>query len=205
MAKRFVLRIIYFNSANGYNIVKMKKLLLTFLMLSAVFSARAQKLAVNTDVLMDACMIPSVGLEMTVGNWSTLGLNVLGCNKPYGKNIKLLAAQPEYRYYFSGRPMHSLFVGVGGVGAIYDASIKGKVYKGIAYGGGITFGYVMNVTKRLFIDFHAGVAAVGYNRKEYFAGDNYGDYVVGGLNRPNASGYYLMPQRIGISVAYILK
>ena len=69
--------------------------------------------------------------------------------------------------------MHSLFVGVGGVGAIYDASIKGKVYKGIAYGGGITFGYVMNVTKRLFIDFHAGVAAVGYNRKEYFAGDNY--------------------------------
>ena len=183
----------------------MKKLLLTFLMLSAVFSARAQKLAVNTDVLMDACMIPSVGLEMTVGNWSTLGLNVLGCNKPYGKNIKLLVAQPEYRYYFSGRPMHSLFVGVGGVGAIYDASIKGKVYKGIAYGGGITFGYVMNVTKRLFIDFHAGVAAVGYNRKEYFAGDNYGDYVVGGLNRPNASGYYLMPQRIGISVAYILK
>lgn len=183
----------------------MKKLLLTFLMLSAVFSARAQKLAVNTDVLMDACMIPSVGLEMTVGNWSTFGLNVLGCNKPYGKNIKLLAAQPEYRYYFSGRPMHSLFVGVGGVGAIYDASIKGKVYKGIAYGGGITFGYVMNVTKRLFIDFHAGVAAVGYNRKEYFAGDNYGDYVVGGLNRPNASGYYLMPQRIGISVAYILK
>ena len=107
----------------------MKKLLLTFLMLSAVFSARAQKLAVNTDVLMDACMIPSVGLEMTVGNWSTLGLNVLGCNKPYGKNIKLLAAQPEYRYYFSGRPMHSLFVGVGGVGAIYDASIKGKVYR----------------------------------------------------------------------------
>jgi hypothetical protein len=83
--------------------------------------------------------------------------------------------------------------------------IKGKVYKGIAYGGGITFGYVMNVTKRLFIDFHAGVAAVGYNRKEYFAGDNYGDYVVGGLNKPNASGYYLMPQRIGISVAYILK
>lgn len=188
-----------------HNIVKMKKLLLTFLMLSAMFSARAQKLAVNTDVLMDACMVPSVGLEMTVGNWSTLGLNVLGCNKPYGKNIKLLAAQPEYRYYFSGRPMHSLFVGVGGVGAIYDASIKGKVYKGIAYGGGITFGYVMNVTKRLFIDFHAGVAAVGYNRKEYFAGDNYGDYVVGGLNKPNASGYYLMPQRIGISVAYILK
>ena len=64
-------------------------------MLSAVFSARAQKLAVNTDVLMDACMIPSVGLEMTVGNWSTLGLNVLGCNKPYGKNIKLLQHSPN--------------------------------------------------------------------------------------------------------------
>lgn len=174
-------------------------------MVSAVFTARAQKLAVNTDVLMDALMTPSIGVEMTVGNWSTVGLNVLGNYKPYGKNMKFFGVQPEFRYYFSGRPMHSLFVGIGAVAGVYDTTIRGKVYDGVGYGGGVTFGYIMNITKRFHIDFHAGVALVGYNRKEYFVGDNYGDYIVDGINKTNASGYYIMPQRIGISLAYILK
>ena len=184
----------------------MKKLLLTFLMVSAVFSARAQKLAVNTDLAMDVLMTPSLGLEMTVGNWSTLSLNVLGNYHPYGKTMKIFAVQPEYRYYFSGRPMHSLFVGVGAIGTFYDVTYRGRVYDGVAYGGGITFGYVMNLTKRLSIDFHAGVAAVRYDRNEYVVGDNYNtDYIDGGINKPNSKGYYLMPQRIGVSLTYILK
>ncbi len=184
----------------------MKKLLLTVLMAAAIVQARAQKLAVNTDLLMDACMTPSLGLEMTVGNWSTVGLNVLGNYKPYGKRMKMFGVQPEYRYYFSGRPMHSLFVGIGAVGAFYDVTYKGKVYDGIAYGGGLTFGYVMNITKRLNIDFHAGFAAVGYSRKEYYVGDNYNtDYTIDGISKTNATGYYLMPSRLGISIAYILK
>lgn len=184
----------------------MKKLLLTVLMAAAMTHASAQKLAVNTDLAMDALMTPSLGLEMTVGNWSTVGINVLGNYHPYGKKMKLFGVQPEYRYYFSGRPMHSLFVGVGALGMFYDVTRRNRVYDGVAYGGGITFGYVLNITKRLSFDFHAGVAAVRYDRKEYVVGDNYNtDYLEGGINKTNSHGYYLMPQRLGVSLTYVLK
>lgn len=183
----------------------MKKILLTLLTAAASMAASAQRLAVNTDVAADLLMTPSIGAEMTVGERSTLQLNVLGNYKPWGQKMKMLAAQPEYRYYFSGRPMHSFFAGIGAVAGFYDITWKGKVYDGIAYGGGLTFGYVLNLTKRISVDFHAGCAVVGYNRKEYFEGDNYKDYIVDGINHTNSKGYYLMPSRIGVSFAYVLK
>ena len=184
----------------------MKKTLLTILMAATTAGASAQRLAVNTDMAMDLLMTPSLGVEMTVGERSTLGLNLLGNHKPWGQTMKMFGVQPEYRYYFSGRPMHSLFAGIGGVAAFYDITRKGKVYDGIAYGGGITFGYVFKLAHRVNIDCHAGFAVVGYNRKEYYVGDNYNtDYIVEGVNKTNAHGYYLMPSRIGVSVTYILK
>lgn len=183
----------------------MKKTLFTAFLAASLTQASAQRLAVNTDVAMDLLMTPSVGVEMTVGNRSTLGLNVTGNYKPWGKDMKMLALQPEYRYYFSGRPVHSLFVGIGAAAAAYNLTLKGKVYDGVSYGGGITFGYVMNITRRLGIDFHAGFAALAYSRKEYYVGDNYNDYIVDGRNKPNSHGYDLMPSRIGVSLTYILK
>jgi len=114
--------------------------------------------------------------------------------------------KPEYRYYFSGRPMYRQFVGIGGVGASYDITWKGKVYNGSALGLGITFGYVFPITHRLNIDCHAGFGAIYYKHKEYFEKDNYDlDYSVGGVQRTNAEGYTLLPTRIGVSVTYILK
>ena len=41
--------------------------------------------------------------------------------------------------------------------------------------------------------------------KEYFVGDQYdADYIFDGEQRANASGYYLLPTRIGVSVSYML-
>ena len=184
----------------------MKKTLWTILLAMTLGKGYAQQIAVGTDVATDVLMIPSIGAEMTVGNRTTLALNVTGTHNPWGHKIKMLGVQPEYRYYVSGRTMHKLFVGIGAVAAFYDATIKRKVYDGIAYGGGLTFGYVINLTKRLNIDIHSGFAAVRYNRKEYYAGDNYNsDYIINGLNKTNATGYYLMPTRMGVSITYILK
>lgn len=184
----------------------MKRNLLTIILAMTLGTATAQQLSVNTDVATDLLMAPNLGAELTVGNRSTLGLNVIGAYKPWGKRIKMLGVQPEYRYYVSGRPMHKLFVGIGAVAGFYDATIRGKVYDGIAYGGGLTFGYVLNITKRLNIDFHSGLSVVRYDRKEYYDGDNYNnDYIINGSNKTNATGYYLMPSRIGVSITYILK
>lgn len=183
-----------------------KKLLLIFLIVMGCRNADAQMLAVNTDVAADLLMTPSVGFELVTGERSTLGVNVLGNYKPWGKDIRFIGVQPEFRYFFSGRPMHREFVGIGGVGASYDITWKGKVYNGLALGLGLTFGYVFNLTHRLNIDCHAGFGAIMYRHKEYYENDKYDeDYSVGGTGRTNAKGYVLLPTRIGVSVSYILK
>ncbi len=172
----------------------------------AVMSGRAQMLSINTDLATDALMSPSLGLEIVTGEHSTVGLNALVSHKPWKKDIKAFAIQPEYRFYLSKRPMSGEFAGLGGLFSSYTIHWAGKIYEGNAYGMGITFGYVLPLAKRLNIDFHAGFAAIFYKQKEYFEGDLYEtDYSVDGALEPNANGYTLLPTRIGISVTYILK
>lgn len=184
----------------------MKKILIAAFALLSSLTTRAQMVAVNTDVLMDVLQMPSVGAELVIGERSTIGLNAFGTYHPWGKKVQALGIQPEYRYYFSGRPMSRYFVGLGGLLTSHDITWAGKVYDGNAAGLGLTFGYVLSLSKRLNLDFHAGFGAIYYRQKEYFEGDFYDeDYSVNGVIRTNAKGYTLLPTRIGISVSYILK
>lgn len=184
----------------------MKKILFAALLAVASATARAQLVAVSTDVLMDALLTPSVGGELVVGERTSIGLSLFGNHNPWGKTMKIMGLQPEWRYYFSGRPMHRHFVGIGGLGAQYDITWKGKVYDGSAAGIGLTFGYVLPLSKRLNVDFHAGLGVIYYRQKEYFEADHYDiDFAYGSTAQANASGYVLLPTRIGVSVSYILK
>jgi hypothetical protein len=185
----------------------MKKILLTiaWMMLSTI-TAKAQMIAANVDALWLATLSPNLGFELVVGERSTISLNGMIMSKPLGKDVKLYALQPEYRYYFSGRPMYREFIGFGAIGGTYDITWSGKVYDGTAIGGGLTFGYVMPLTHRLNIDFHAGFGFVHYKQKEYFVGDQYdADYSVDNAQRTNAKGFYFIPTRIGVSLTYIIR
>lgn len=182
----------------------MKKLLLVILITFCGISAKAQMLAVNTDMLLDVMMTPNAGVEVVVGERTTLGGHIFGNYKPWGKDVKMVGVQPEYRYFFSGRPLHKFFVGAAGLIANYDITWKGKVYDGVSFGAGLTFGYVINLNNRWNIDCHAGFGAIAYKQKEYYEGDNRNE-ATGGLGYRNANGYYLLPTRIGVSLSYILK
>ena len=166
----------------------------------------AQMMVVNTEATSDLLMAPNIGLEVVTGNHSSVGVNVLHSPKVLGFGLKLSAIQPEYRYWFSYRPVNKWFVGFGAIGALFEGTIKEKHYDGYGIGLGITYGYVWNITDRLNIEVHSGFGAFYYNRKEFFEGDNYDvDYTEDGAQRANAKGYYLLPTRIGVSVSYILK
>ncbi len=183
----------------------MKKKLLTLLFMTMSLTATAQRLAFNTDAAWDLFMTPTLGAEMTVGDRSTVGLTVKGNYRPWGLPMKMFVVQPEYRYYFSGRVMNNMFVGLGALATFHDITYDGKVYDGIAYGGGVTFGYVFKLTRRLRLDCHAGMAMTGYRRKEYYDGDNYNhDYVIDGIIKTNATGVSLMPYKLGVSLSYII-
>ncbi len=180
--------------------------LLVVLLLSAV-STYAQRIAVNTDVLMDAFCAPSLGVELTLAKKSTLNVNALYGEKILGKEMRIAALQPEWRAYISGRPMYHHYVGVVGLLATYKLNFDNKCHDGDAAGLGVSFGYVLPVKERLLIDFHTSLGGAYYHQKEYMLGEDYDNEHknLSGYPVANASGSLLIPLRIGISVAYIIK
>ena len=182
----------------------MKKILLAIIFVLFGISAKAQMVALNTDVLKDVMMTPNAGIDLVVGERSTIGGTIFGNYKPWGMDMKMIGTQAEYRYFFSGRPLHKFFVGASALALNYDITWKGKIYDGISLGAGVTFGYVINLTNRLNLDCHAGFGALVYKQKEYFEGDNAID-AMGNQASTNAKGYYLLPTRFGVSLSYILK
>ena len=187
----------------------MKKIFLVVILTVLAVTTRAQMFVVGTEVTSDLLMAPAVSMELVTGNKTSVALNGFWTGGSWLgplKNAKITAIQPEYRYWFSGRPIHKWFVGGGAIGALYDITLKGKVYDGYALGLGATYGYVINVTRRMNIDIHGGFGFIYYNRKEYFLHDSYDTYYsLDGQQRANAKGYYLLPTRFGVSVTYILK
>jgi hypothetical protein len=185
---------------------KMKKLLIIVLLTMTLVPLHAQKVAISSNMLMDALMIPNAGAEVVVGERSVVGLHVFGSYHPWGQKVQMLGLQPEYRYFFSGRPMNSFFVGVGTMAVAYDITWSGKVYNGNALGAGLIFGYVLPLSHRVNLDFYSGFGMIAYSHKEYFKGDYYdSDHTTAGFHRPNALGYTLLPTRIGVSITYMLR
>lgn len=183
-----------------------KKIIIIALSLFMTVSMKAQMLAVSTDALHDLLMMPSIGAEIVTGERTTLGMQMFGGYHPWGNDSKMIVMQPEYRYFFSGRPMSREFVGLGAIGALYDVHFSNKIYQGESFGLGLSFGYVLPITHRLNLDFHAGFGFIVYHQKEYFEGDFYDlDYAKNGKLDANAHGYTLLPTRFGISLSYILK
>lgn len=178
----------------------MRKLILTIIsVISFAANSSAQIVAVNTDLVMDGLQTPSLGVEFTTGNSTSLSLNAMGNYKPWGVDMKMIAFQPEFRYYLSRRAMSRHFVGVCVPFGTYKVTGDEKVYDGYGLGLGVTFGYVVSLSRHWNLDFHAGVQNFVYRQKEY-----YKDNVSEELKKYNSKGRYFLPTRIGVSIAYIL-
>ena len=188
----------------------MKKIrLLLLIVMAQLYSAtaNAQLLAVNTDVAMDACLAPSLGIEIVMGKKSTLNINGLYGEKIFYKDIRIASVQPEWRIYLSGRPMYHHYFGAIGLLASYKMKYDGKWHDGDASGIGVSFGYVLPLKERLLVDFHTSLGGIYYHQKEYMIGENYDENHLNSAGYPvaNASGGLLMPLRIGVSLTYIIK
>ena len=119
----------------------MKRLLSTIITVAVTAGLKAQLLALKTDALWDGLMTPNLGMEIVTGNKTSFGLSVFGNYKPWGMDMKMVGAIPEFRYWFGGRPMMREFIGVAALGTSYDITWGSETYKGDAWGGGLTFGY----------------------------------------------------------------
>ena len=179
--------------------------LILILLVGHFVGMRAQTFAVNSNILMMSAQTYNLGAEITVGNHTTLGLSVFGNNKPYfHKDMRTIGVLPEFKYYFGGRPMYHHYVGLGLLAADYSITWGNKKYDGTAWGGGMTFGYVVSLSKRWNLDFHAGVGAIFSHHKEFMVD---GSELLLDDNTQAKGGFWeyrILPTNMGITLSYTI-
>lgn len=175
------------------------------LFLVASLCARAQQIAIKTNALSYLAFSPNIGLEMVTGEHSSVDLSLYGSYVPVLVNSKMLAFQPEYRYWFNGRPMTREYIGVVALLTTYDFTLMKNVYDGDAAGLGLSGGYVFNLNERWNFELSASFGAIFFNMNQHYVDDNLSDFIESGDSKANAWGYKLLPIKLGVSFSYILK
>ena len=164
--------------------------------------AHAQQVGIKTNALMWSAMTPNIGCEVVVGEHSSIDLSAFGHLNPYGIDSKVLAFQPEFRYWFNGRPMIREYIGVGAMITNYDLSVNRYVYTGNAISLGLTGGYAFLLGANWRLELCGGFGLIGFWQKHYYETD---DYFVDKTIAANSWGYKLFPAKLGISFTYIIK
>lgn len=174
------------------------KLLLIIVGLVVSQGVVAQRLAVKTNLLLDGLLSPNFGFELVTGKTTSLSVNMLSFEKCLGNDLKAIAIQPEYRYWYSSQPMNRGYIGLIGLAGFYKGDFGQDTYDGYGGGLGLSFGYVFNMTKRLNLELSTGFGAFYYHHKHYEGEREPEDL------KPE-KGYMLLPFQAGVSISYILK
>ncbi len=146
--------------------MNIKKIGFLILCLGLCMGARAQWIGVRTNVAAWACLTPNVGVEVAFGEksrsdfFNKLTLAVDGAYSPFvlsdGRQTKMWAVQPEFRYYFDYK-MTGHFMGLYGEYSEYDYGLWKYRYKGTLYGGGLSYGYVWQLGRSWNVEANIGL------------------------------------------------
>lgn len=141
-------------------------------------------MALKTNMLYDAALVPNIGVEFYLGKGWTLGGNYMYAwwdNDRKHNYWRIYGGELDVRKYFGRRakekPLTGHHLGLYGGIVTYDFELGGRGYLGDrwSYYAGIEYGYSLPVAKRLNIDFGIGIGYFGGEYKEYVPMD--GHYV----------------------------
>ena len=186
----------------------MKKVLFIALLLCGIgWGAKAQTVAVKSNILYDATATVNLGAEIAFNrHWSLdISGNYNGWDVASDKSWKHWMVQPEARYWLHEK-FNGHYFGVHGVYMDYDMSHvnfmsvmkKDFAYDGNAYGGGISYGYQLYLSPHWNIEFSAGV---GFLHFEYDKSAYPADEEPAYKNRNN----YFGTTKLCVSIVNIIK
>ncbi len=145
------------------------------------------KVHLRTNLLHDAVLLPSVGVEFAVGSRWTMAVsgafNWLGDDSRH-RYWRIGVADVELRRWLGSSldvwRLKGHHVGVYVTACRYDIEFGGKGQMGdLNYGGGISYGYSAPIGRKWSLDFTVGVGYVGGRYKEYEPSrDTWNHYVV---------------------------
>ncbi|MDR2912366.1 MAG: DUF3575 domain-containing protein [Alistipes sp.] len=145
---------------------------------TAAVSSESDRLTVRTNLLYDAFMLPTLGVEWRAN--PQLGIKLDGgyayWGDEHGKVQKMWLVNPELRWYPLAKSK-KFYTGVSANFAkynLYDGllirELGGSVnqgnhgYQGTAWGAGVVAGYKLSLSRRFALDFNVGL---GYTRMDY--------------------------------------
>ena len=138
-------------------------------------------MALKTNMLYDALLVPNIGVEFYLGKKWSLAANWMYAWwkndhthyywRTYGGDIEIRRWIGEKA---SQKPLTGHHVGAYAQIITYDFEWGGRGYLGDrwSYAGGISYGYAHPIGRRLNLDFTVGIGFLGGEYKEYLPIDN---------------------------------
>lgn len=172
---------------------------------------RRPLLALKTNLLFDAALMPNVEIEVPVGNrWSVNGEYAF----PWwqfdrGKYcMQVLMGGLEGRYWLGSRKsredrevLTGHFLGLYAGGGKYDLQWGEKGYQGEFFiAAGVSYGWATRIARHLHLEFNIGIGLLRTDYRHYHARDNYQTL----LWQENGKYTWFGPTKAKISLVWLL-
>lgn len=178
-----------------------------------VYTAKAQKLAVKTNLVSDAVYSPNLGAEIGLAPKWTLDVSgqLNAWTLSHGRRWKHWAIQPEARLWFCDR-FSGHFVGVHAHGGQYNfggfdgavnflgtdaRKLKNTRYQGWFVGAGVAYGYAWILGQHWNLEAEIGVG-YSYTRYDRFRCAGCGKRVE--TDKPH---HYVGPTKVALNMVYV--
>ena len=165
-------------------------------------------LALKTNLLFDAALMPNVEVEVPLGKrWSLDGELMFPWWKLKGDKycLQILMGGLEGRYWLGQRERYDVltghFLGLYAGGGKYDLQWKRDGYQGEFFiAAGISYGYAHRIARNLRLEYNIGVGLLRTDYRYYHARDNYQTL----LWQENGRYTWLGPTKLKISLVWLL-
>lgn len=135
-------------------------------------------LAIESNLLYDAVVIPNIGMEVGIWKGLTIGGNYQNIwlrNDAWTRWYRFEGFEASINYYINKekRPFRKHHIGLYGQLVTWDFTIDGRGYlaERWAYGGGFSYGYVLPIGRRFNLDLELGIGYLGGRMHEYIPQD----------------------------------
>ena len=167
-------------------------------------------MALRTNLLYDAALTPNIGLEVALGDHFSLAADWFYTWISFDQRHfywQTYGGYLTFRYYFgkanAEQRLTGHHVGIYGTALTYDVEFGGIGYQAakFGFGGGVEYGYSLNVARNLTIDFNVGVGYQGGEYKRYMpTDDGTGHYVWLSTHKRN----WIGPTKAEISLKWLI-
>ena len=161
--------------------IKLHRAVCALLLLLASATGKAQNLALKTNLLYDAVLIPNIGVEVSLGKQWTASADWFYTWFSSDNRHRYWQGYGGYltvRRYFANHSTfdipHSTFptghhLGAYVLGLTYDVEWGGRGYQAdhFGFGAGLEYGYALPISNRLLLDFSIGIGFQDGEYKEY--------------------------------------